>query len=421
MTPKIAVIGIGYIGLPLALNLGKYYSTIAYDIDKRLIFRLSKNIDINNEVLEIDFKKSKNISFTSNILDLKTCNYYIITVPTPVDKKNDPDLTILIKVIKKISSYLKLDDTIILESTIYPGATDEVVIPLIEKISKLKLNKDFHVCYSPERANPGDKVHNITNIPKIISASSNKGLKNIEKIYQKIIKANLVKVSNIRTAEAAKIIENTQRDVNIALINEFSMFCKKMKININEVLTASKTKWNFLNFKPGLVGGHCIGVDPYYLNFKANMINLNLDTINSSRNVNESMPKYIFNNIKKISKIKKINIKNANSLIIGAAFKENCPDIRNSGSIKLANYLKNIGSKVSIYDPLVNKQSNEYINEQKFINNIKNNHYEIIIYSVDHKIFKKITFSKIKKYLKKNSIFFDLKFKFKENEVDSFI
>ena len=262
----------------------------------------------------------------------------------------------------------------------------------------MQLNKDFHVCYSPERANPGDKIHNVTKIPKIISASSNKGLKNIEKIYQKIIKAKLVKVTNIRTAEAAKIIENTQRDVNIALINEFSIFCKKMKININEVLTASKTKWNFLNFKPGLVGGHCIGVDPYYLNFKANMINLNLDTINSSRNVNENMPKYIFNNIKKISKNKKINIKKSNSLIIGAAFKENCPDIRNSGSIKLATYLKKIGSKVSIYDPLVNKQTNEYINEHKFINNIKKNHYDIIVYSVDHKIFRKITFSKIKKY-----------------------
>ena len=245
MKTKIAIIGIGYIGLPLSLNLAKFFNTVAYDIDKKLILRLKKNQDISGEVKKNDFFKAKKISFSNLSSDIKDCNYYIITVPTPVDHKNNPDLSIVLDATIRISKYLKKGDTIILESTIYPGATDEIIIPLIERQTNLKVNRDFFICYSPERANPGDKKHNVSRIPKVISGSSNMSIKKIEIIYKKIIKAGLVKVKNIRTAEAAKIIENTQRDVNIALINEFAVFCKKMNININDVLNASKTKWNF--------------------------------------------------------------------------------------------------------------------------------------------------------------------------------
>ena len=421
MKNKIAILGIGYIGLPLALNLAKHYETVAFDIDKKLISRLKKKQDITGEVKKDDFIKAKNIMFSYSSHDFKECNYFIITVPTPVDIKNNPDLSIVINATMRIIKYLKKGDTVILESTIYPGATDEIIIPLIEKHTVLRINKDFYLCYSPERANPGDKLHNVSRIPKVISGSSKEALTKIETIYKKIIKGGLVKVDNIRTAEAAKIIENTQRDVNIALINEFSIFCKKMNININNVLKASNTKWNFLNFNPGLVGGHCIGVDPYYLQYKAKKINIKLNTIISSRNINEKMPKYIFENIKKIAKIKKMQISKSKTLIIGAAFKENCSDIRNSGSIKLAKNLKNNGSNVSIYDPLVAKKTNRILQDYKFINKLNNNFYDIIIYSVDHKIFSKLTINKLKKSFKKNYIFFDLKFKYKEKDVDSYI
>ena len=417
---KLAVVGLGYVGLPIALEFAKKLDVIGFDINVERVNLMKQNIDPSNELIASDFENCA-ITFTSNLKDLQDVKFFIIAVPTPIDKNKKPDINPLLSASKTVGKILKKGDYVVYESTVYPGCTEEDCIPVLEELSGLTFKEDFKVGYSPERINPGDKVHTLSSIIKVSAGCDKESAEEIAKTYELVVEAGVHRASSIKVAEAAKIIENTQRDVNIALINELSVIFNRMDINTYEVLEAAGTKWNFLNFKPGLVGGHCIGVDPYYLNFKANMINLNLDTINSSRNVNESMPKYIFNNIKKISKIKKINIKNANSLIIGAAFKENCPDIRNSGSIKLANYLKNIGSKVSIYDPLVNKQSNEYINEQKFINNIKNNHYDIIIYSVDHKIFQKIKFSKIKKYLKKNSIFFDLKFKFKENEVDSFI
>ncbi len=415
MKVNISVIGLGYVGLPLALRLSKFFNTIAFDINKQLISRLKKNIDLTNEVSKSLLASSKNIIYSNKENDIKKCNFFILTVPTPVDKKNKPDLRTLLKATKMVGKFLKKNDTIIIESTVYPSVTDEIIIPLLEKISKLKINKDFYVCYSPERANPGDSIHKLSNIPKIISGSSSKALNNIEKIYSKIISPKLVKVKNLRTAEAAKIIENTQRDVNIALINDFSIICKNLDINVNDVLNASLTKWNFLDFKPGLVGGHCISVDPYYLYYKARDLNLQATTIISARKVNEKMPKYIFDNINKIAKIKKINLHNSKILFFGASFKENCPDLRNSGSIILSKYFKKYNSSINFYDPLVKDTDNKKI---KLINKIQNSYYDIIVYSVNHKIFKNVSIKKIKSFAKKKYIFVDLKFRFKSKDVD---
>ena len=406
---KFAVIGLGYVGLPLALSLSNKYNVVAFDNDKLRINTLKNGIDFNNEFKKIDLKKKK-ILFTSEKNYLGNCNVFFLTIPTPINNKKIPDLTLIKKATKLVGKSLKKDSIVVYESTVYPGTTEEICVPLLEKYSGLKYNKDFFCSYSPERINPGDKKNNINNIVKLVSSSSNESLKKITKIYRSIIKAKVFKCSSIKVAEAAKIIENTQRDLNISLMNEFSIICRKLNINVHEVLDAATTKWNFVNFKPGLVGGHCIGVDPYYLTYKARKIGINPKVILAGRKVNDGMVNYFSNYFLKNLRFQK-KIKSPKILILGATFKENISDIRNSKILEIGSVLKKRGCKVYFYDPHVKKLP---INFQ-LIKRIKNNYYDGIIIGVKHKKFKDIGIKKIKKFAKgNNNLIFDLQNLFKQ-------
>lgn len=413
---KIAVIGLGYVGLPLATSLSNCFNVIGYDVNALRIKELSSGLDRTEEVKKKSLK-NKNIYFTNKKKDLVSCDIYIITVPTPVNKKNIPDLKNLILATKTVAKNLTFNNVVIYESTVYPGCTDDICIPLLEKYSKLKINIDFFVGYSPERIDPGFSKFKLKNQIKIISASNNKALKILKFIYSKIINKKLYAVENIKTAEASKIIENTQRDINIAFMNEVAMLFKKLNINTNQVLNAAKTKWNFLDFKPGLVGGHCIGVDPYYLMYKAKKIGFNSKIITAGRKVNDKIPNFIFSEINKICRIKQINFKKLKVLFLGAAFKENCMDCRNSKAIELLQLIKKKNNSTEVYDPVVNKS--DFLKNFKFklLDNIyKKNYYDLIIVAVPHKQIKKIGLKKIKKFGKKEVLIFDIKSIFKKSE-----
>ncbi len=407
---KITVIGLGYIGLPIAIAFSKFYEVIGFDINKERISQLKLNKDITKEISTNNLKKNKRIKYTSDSNDIKDSNIYIVTVPTPIDRKNLPDLKILKSVTILISRYLKKNDVVIYESTVYPGATEEVCVPLLASGSKLKFNQDFFVGYSPERINPGDKIHTLENVNKIVSGSNKFALTKIFKLYSKIItNAKIYTTSSIKIAESAKIIENIQRDVNIALMNELAQIFDKLNLNTHEILDAANTKWNFLNFKPGLVGGHCISVDPYYLTYKSKKIGYDPKIIISGREVNSLMAKFIFNKIYKVAKLKKINIKESKSLILGCTFKENCSDFRNNQSVVVRqNFVKN-GFHVDMYDPLVDSKKFEKTYNLKLLNSIKGNKYDIIAILVSHNVFLKMGLNNIKGLTKKKNIIFDLK------------
>ena len=415
---KIGIIGLGYVGLPIALELSKKFKVIGYDKDKNRVKNLLSGKDVNNEFSRIDLEKK--IVFTDNQNFLKDCNFYIICIPTPVTKNNKPDLRLLNNACKIIGKHINYGDTIVFESTVYPGVTEEICSKIIEKTSQIpvstKNKKGFYLGYSPERINPGDKKNTLTKITKIISSSSNKGLKKIRYVYSSIINAGLYEASSIKIAETAKIIENVQRDVNISLMNEIAIICDKLKINIYEVLKAASTKWNFLNFTPGLVGGHCVGIDPYYLINKSKKIGFNPKLISQARSTNENIINYIKNKIiqkvhnkKTILKKKKLKI-----LLMGITFKEDCNDTRNSMAFKLSLLLKK-SFDVDIYDPVA--VSN--IIKLKLIKKPKKKSYDIIILAVAHKCFKKIGKKKIQLYLKKNGLIFDLKNIFNEPKFET--
>jgi len=405
---SITVVGLGYVGLPLSLELSKYFNTIGFDISKKRINELNNFIDINKQFKKSDIKKSK-LLFSNKDNSLLNSNVLIICVPTPVNKSKIPDLKLLKLATKLVSKYVNKHDIIIYESTVFPGTTEEICVPIIEKTSKLKYNKDFFIAYSPERINPGDKIHTLPNIKKIISASNNKTLQKVDLIYSKIIKAGVFKAVNIKTAEAAKIIENTQRDINIAFMNELSIIFEKMSLNTKDVLSASSTKWNFLNFRPGLVGGHCIGVDPYYLAYGSKKNGYNSKFILSGRSVNENSYKRV---VKKVQNYidKKNNNKKLSCLVLGFTFKENCPDIRNSQAIKIIDQLKsNDKLKLNIYDPEVYKNdlSLEYklMFKDLFLDKKK---YDILLILVPHKKITKLSMKNIDKKIKKESLVVDL-------------
>ena len=404
----IGIIGLGYVGTPLALSLGRFFKVVGFDLNKKRISQLKNKNDITNETNLTEFTKAKKIFFTSEVKDLKDCNIFIITVPSPVTKTNKPDFYYLKKASSLVAKVMKRKSIIIYESTVYPGATEEQCVPVIEKISKLKYNKDFFCGYSPERINPGDKKHKLEKISKIISASNKKTLNILKFMYGKIIKAKIIPTSSIMVAEAAKVIENTQRDLNIALANELSIICSKLNIDTNQVINAASTKWNFHKYSPGLVGGHCIGVDPYYLTYKSKLLGYNPKIILAGRKLNDSMAKYITLQLVKHIKIKKLNKKNLKILIFGLTFKENCPDIRNSQSLKLSKLIKNKYKKVYVYDEIANTKS---LKEEDIIlvKKLKKNTFDIIILAVPHKVIVKKGIKVIKSYLKKKSIFFDLK------------
>lgn len=403
---KVALIGLGYVGLPIALAFAKKVKVIGFDIHEKRVSMMKKGVDPSNELPKSEFRNS-DILFTHKLEDLKKANFYIVAVPTPIDEHNLPDLKPLIAASTTVGKVLKKGDYVVYESTVYPGCTEEDCIPVLEKVSGLKYMRDFKVGYSPERINPGDKEHTITKILKVVSGCDKESLENIAKVYEIIVEPGTHRASSIKVAEAAKIIENTQRDVNIALMNELSIIFGKMGINTYEVLAAAGTKWNFLKFSPGLVGGHCIGVDPYYLTYKAESLGYHARVINSGRYVNDSMGFYVAKNcVKKIIAAGK-NISKSKVLIMGATFKEDVSDIRNSKVADIVKELKSFGVKVEIVDP--HAESEELQHEYGFGLNKLGKNYDGIIVAVNHKEYLNLDEKHFTKILSKKGVFVDVK------------
>ena len=392
--PKICLIGLGYVGLPLAVAFAEKFQVTGFDISSTRIQELEDGYDITLEI-EDDLLASvkNNITYTSNIQDAKDCDIYIVTVPTPIDKVNRPDLTPLVESSKTIGTVLNKNDIVIYESTVYPGVTEDICVPELEKSSGMVFNKDFYCGYSPERINPGDKEHTVTKILKVTAGSTPEIAQQVDDLYKQVITAGTYMASSIKVAEASKVIENTQRDVNIALMNELALIFDQMDIDTNEVLEAAATKWNFIKLTPGLVGGHCIGVDPYYLTFKAEELGYKPDLILASRQINNGMSKYIADQtIKEMIKAGKV-IKDSNVLILGVTFKEDCPDMRNTKVIDVIDELKDFGINVDVYDPWVDPNKEKKWYKHGIISNPldDNKKYDAIVVAVAHKQFKKYT------------------------------
>ena len=415
---KIALIGLGYVGLPLAVEFGKKRDVTGFDINKDRIELLKKHIDPTLEITKKEFTEATYLNFTSNVDDLKDCNIFIVTVPTPIDKHKRPDLTALEKSSETVGSILKKGDIVIYESTVYPGATEEICVPILEKKSGLIFNKEFYCGYSPERINPGDKKHRLADIKKVTSGSTPEIALEVDRLYQEIIIAGTHKAESIKVAEAAKVIENTQRDLNIALINELALIFKKLDIDTEAVLAAAGTKWNFLPFRPGLVGGHCIGVDPYYLTHKANEVGYYPEMILAGRRLNDNMGSYVANEVSKLMTKKRIQIAEANILIMGLTFKENCPDHRNTRVVDLVKEFKSFSCNVDVYDPWVNK--NQVAEEYKILSIDKpiKGKYDAIVLAVSHDEFKLLSENQIRSYGKDNHVLYDIKYLLKKNESD---
>ena len=396
-------------GLPLAVAFAKKRITIGFDLNPDRISQLQSGVDLNLEVSSADLLSAKNLKVTNKISDIEHSNVYVITVPTPIDDQNIPNFNYLVSASEIVGSVLKENDIVIYESTVYPGATEEICVPVLEKVSRLKFNYNFFVGYSPERINPGDSTHKLDNTTKIISGSTPETVSSIRSLYEEIISAGIFVASSIKVAEAAKIIENTQRDLNIALVNDLAKLFHTLGIDTHEILEAAATKWNFQKFTPGLVGGHCISVDPYYLTHKAKMVNHSPDLILAGRETNNSMSEYVAQRVKNLFLIKGKNIVGSSCLVLGLAFKENCPDLRNSGAYNLILELGKLGLQVDVCDPLVD------VNEAKYLYNLDlvdldkatTNHYEAVVLAVSHS-----KFSQINEYLlkiKDTSIIFDIK------------
>ncbi|EMO84807.1 Vi polysaccharide biosynthesis UDP-N-acetylglucosamine C-6 dehydrogenase TviB [Leptospira santarosai] len=414
---NLSVIGLGYVGLPLAVEFGKKRKVIGYDINPSRIHELQAGKDRTLEVSSNELMESKYLSFTTSQEDLKVCNVYIITVPTPIDAYKRPDLTPLLKASKLVGEVLKKGDIVIYESTVYPGCTEEDCVPVLENISGLKFNVDFFVGYSPERINPGDKAHRIINIKKVTSGSTLEVAEIVDSLYREIIIAGTYKAKNIKVAEAAKVIENTQRDVNIALINELAIIFNRLGIDTESVLQAAGTKWNFLPFKPGLVGGHCIGVDPYYLTYKAEVIGYHPQIILSGRRLNDGMGAYVASQFVKSMTKMRIQVEGSKILIMGFTFKENCPDIRNTRVIDIVNELNDYNINVDVIDPWVDIQEAEREYGIKIIESPNIGSYDGIILAVAHQEFKEMDIKMIHSLLKENGIIYDLKHVFSADQV----
>ena len=415
---KIALIGLGYVGLPLAVEFGKKREVIGFDINKDRIAQLEKGIDSTLEIIKRELKSAVYLSFTTNADDLKDCSIFIITVPTPIDKHKRPDLTFLESSSVTVGSVIKKGDIVIYESTVYPGATEEVCVPILEQQSGLIFNKDFYCGYSPERINPGDKKHRIVNIKKVTAGSTPNIATEVDELYQEIIIAGTHKASSIKVAEAAKVIENTQRDLNIALINELALIFKKLNIDTESVLEAAGTKWNFLPFRPGLVGGHCIGVDPYYLTHKANEAGYYPEMILAGRRLNDNMGSYVADQVSKLMTKKHIHIADANVLVMGLTFKENCPDHRNTRVIDLVEELKSFNCNVDVYDPWINKIQAAHEYKIQPIDKPIQGKYDAIVIAVAHDEFKSLTEKQIRSYGKSSHVLYDIKYLLKANQSD---
>jgi UDP-N-acetyl-D-galactosamine dehydrogenase len=415
---KIAVIGLGYVGLPLAVEFGKKYSTVGFDISQARVNELKRGEDRTLEVEPEELALASQLSFTSNPEDIGDCEVFIVSVPTPIDKHKRPDLSQLEKSSKTIGKLLKKGDIVVYESTVYPGATEEVCVPILELESGLVYNQDFFCGYSPERVNPGDKEHRVSAIKKVTAGSTPEVADKVDSLYASIITAGTHKATSIKVAEAAKVIENTQRDINIALINEFAMVFNKLKIDTEEVLKAAGTKWNFLPFRPGLVGGHCIGVDPYYLTHKAMEVGYNPEMILSGRRLNDGMGVYVADQITKLMTKKRIHVVDANILIMGLTFKENCPDLRNTRIVDLVAEFQQFNCKVDVYDPWINKD--EATNEFGItpIEMPKKDHYDAIVLAVAHNDFITLGVDEIRSFGKREHVLYDIKYILSADDVD---
>ncbi|KZX36427.1 Vi polysaccharide biosynthesis UDP-N-acetylglucosamine C-6 dehydrogenase TviB [Wohlfahrtiimonas chitiniclastica] len=415
---KLAIVGLGYVGLPLAVEFGKNRSVVGFDINQKRIDELKAGHDFTLEVNNDELSQAIHLNYTASIEDLRECNVFIVTVPTPINEHKQPDLTPLIKASETIGKILKQGDIVIYESTVYPGATEEDCVPVLEKNSGLTFNKDFYAGYSPERINPGDKEHRVINIKKVTSGSTPEVADLVDALYNEIIIVGTHKASSIKVAEAAKVIENTQRDLNIALINELSIIFNKLGIDTEAVLQAAGTKWNFLPFRPGLVGGHCIGVDPYYLTHKAQSIGYHPEVILSGRKINDGMGNYVVSQLVKAMLKNRIHVQNANILIMGLTFKENCPDLRNTRVIDIVHELKEYNTNVDVYDPWVDPKEAQAEYDITPINSLTENHYDAIILAVSHEQFKNMGINSIRKLGKKAHILYDLKYVFTADDVD---
>lgn len=405
---KICIIGLGYVGLPLAVEFGKIIETVGFDINRKRLEELRKGIDRTLEVEPHQLKDAVKLKYTSDINDIRECRIFIVTVPTPINEHKQPDLTPVIKGTETVAKVLKKGDIIIYESTVYPGCTEEVCVPILENISGLKFNSDFFCGFSPERVNPGDKVHTVTTIKKVTSGSTPEIAEEIDQLYKKIIKAGTHKASSVKVAEAAKVIENSQRDINIAFVNELSLIFERLGIDTLDVLEAAGTKWNFLPFRPGLVGGHCIGVDPYYLTHKAQAVGYNPEVILSGRRINDNMGIYVANKVIKLMIQKNKKIKHSRVLILGITFKENCPDIRNSRVIDVIKELREFGCVVDICDPMADAHevTEEYGVKLSDFNECLKNEYDAVILAVAHEKFRSYDFSY---FINSNTVIYDIK------------
>ena len=407
---KIAIIGLGYVGLPLAVEFGKQVPVIGFDIHQKRIDELKSGQDHTLEVSPDELKQASKLSYSADLAELKDCNFFIVTVPTPIDDFKQPDLTPLIKASSSIGQVLKKGDVVVYESTVYPGATEEVCIPVLEKQSGLIFNQDFFAGYSPERINPGDKLHRVTNILKITSGSTPEIADFVDQVYNLVIEAGTHKAPSIKVAEAAKVIENTQRDVNIALINELALIFNKLGIDTEDVLKAAGTKWNFLPFRPGLVGGHCIGVDPYYLTHKAQSVGLHPEIILAARRLNDRMGEYIATQLIKEMVKKRIQVVGSKILVMGLSFKENCPDIRNTKIIDMVKALKEYDLDLDIYDPWVDSKEVELEYGLAPVSELSNGKYDAIVLAVAHDQFKEMLIEDYEKLGKERYVLYDLKY-----------
>lgn len=407
---RIAIIGLGYVGLPLAVEFGKHVAVVGFDIYQKRISELQQGQDHTLEVSADELQQAKHLHYSCDVSDLQDCNFFIVTVPTPIDQFKQPDLTPLIKASQTIGRALKKGDVVVYESTVFPGATEEVCVPILEQVSGLSFNQDFFAGYSPERINPGDKAHRVTNILKITAGSTPEIADYVDAVYQLIIEAGTHKSPSIKVAEAAKVIENTQRDVNIALINELAIIFNKMGIDTEAVLKAAGTKWNFLPFRPGLVGGHCIGVDPYYLTHKAQAIGYHPEIILAGRRLNDNMSMYVANQLIKTMNKKRIQIEDAKVLILGLTFKENCPDIRNTKIVDIVTELKDFNMQVDIYDPWADAEETRHEYAIDLVAQPEQGHYDAIILAVAHDQFKAMGSEAIHALGRANHVVYDLKY-----------
>ena len=415
---QIAIIGLGYVGLPLAVEFGKKYSVLGFDINQARVDELLRGHDSTLEVSHTELAMADKLTYSSNKADLADANIYIVTVPTPIDDSNAPDLTPLQKASEMLGHVVKKGDIVIYESTVYPGATEEVCLPIIEKVSGLKFNQDFFAGYSPERINPGDKVNTLTKIMKITSGSTPEIANFVDDLYGSIITAGTHKATSLKVAEAAKVIENTQRDLNIAVINEFAKIFNKLSIDTEEVLNAAGTKWNFLKFKPGLVGGHCISVDPYYLTHKAQEVGYRPEVILAGRRINDGMGEYVATQLVKKLASKKIHIDEARVLILGFTFKGDCPDVRNTKIIDIVTELQDFNMSVDVYDAWASKEEVKHEYGIDLINTLEKGAYDGVVIAVDHSEFKQMGVEELRALGKTNHVLYDVKHVLKSTDAD---